>query len=146
MIEDANGALGATEVGAVVVGAGFGGLRMLYELRGLNIDAVVIEEGSDVGGTWFWNRYPGARTDSESWVYCYSFSTERQQDGDWAERYPAQPEVLAYLRHVADRFDLRRDIRFGTRVRSSTYDESVNEWTVATERGGKLRCCYLIYA
>ena len=142
----AHGALEVTEVGAVVVGAGFGGLRMLNELRGLNIDAVVIEEGSDVGGTWFWNRYPGARTDSESWVYCYSFSTELQQDWDWAERYPAQPEVLAYLRHVADRFDLRRDIRFGTRVRSSTYDESSNRWVVETDTGERLRCRFLIFA
>jgi cyclohexanone monooxygenase len=141
-----HGALEATEVGAVVVGAGFGGLRMLHELRGLNIDAVVIEEGSDVGGTWFWNRYPGARTDSESWVYCYSFSTELEQDWDWAERYPAQPEVLAYLRHVADRFDLRRDIRFGTRVRSSTYDESSNRWVVETDTGERLRCRFLIFA
>jgi cation diffusion facilitator CzcD-associated flavoprotein CzcO len=146
MIEDANGALGATEVGAVVVGAGFGGLRMLYELRRLNIDAVVIEEGSDVGGTWFWNRYPGARTDSESWVYCYSFSPELEQEWDWAERYPAQPEVLAYLRHVADRFDLRRDILFGTRVRSSTYNESSNRWVVETDAGDRFRCRYLIFA
>src|SRR3984893_6220143 len=97
---------------------------MLHELRSLKIDAVVIEEGSDVGGTWFWNRYPGARTDSESWVYCFSFSDELQQEWDWSERYPSQPEVLAYLRHVAERFDLRRDIRLATRVRASTYDES----------------------
>jgi cation diffusion facilitator CzcD-associated flavoprotein CzcO len=146
MIEDVNGSLDATEVGAVVVGAGFGGLRMLYELRNLKIDAVVLEEGSDVGGTWFWNRYPGARTDSESWVYCYSFSGELQQDWDWLERYPSQPEVLAYLRHVADRFDLRRDIRFGTQVRSSIYDESSNRWVVETDTGERLRCRYLIFA
>ena len=128
MIEHIDESLGVTDVGAVVIGAGFGGLRMLYELRRLKIDTVVIEEGSDVGGTWFWNRYPGARTDSESWVYAYSFSDELQQDWDWSERYPSQPEVLAYLRHVADRFDLRRDIRFGTQVRSCTYDESSNRW------------------
>jgi cation diffusion facilitator CzcD-associated flavoprotein CzcO len=146
MIEDVNGSLDATEVGAVVVGAGFGGLRMLYELRNLKIDAVVLEEGSDVGGTWFWNRYPGARTDSESWVYCYSFSGELQQEWDWLERYPSQPEVLAYLRHVADRFDLRRDIRFGTQVRSSVYDEFSNRWLVETDTGERLRCRYLIFA
>src|SRR3984893_3688569 len=146
MIEDVNGSSGATEVGAVVIGAGFGGLRMLYELRILNIDTVVIEGGSDVGGTWFWNRYPGARTDSESWVYCYSFSDELQQEWDWLERYPSQPEVLAYLRHVADRFDLRRDIRFGTQVRSSIYDESSNRWVVETDTGERLRCRYLIFA
>src|ERR1700737_110310 len=89
MVEHIERPLGATEVGAVVVGAGFGGLRMLDELRSLKIDAVVLEEGSDVGGTWFWNRYPGARTDSESWVYCYSFSDDLQQKWDWLERYPS---------------------------------------------------------
>ena len=146
MNNNVNGSLGATEVGAVVVGAGFGGLRMLYELRSLNIDAVVIEAASDVGGTWFWNRYPGARTDSESWVYCYSFSEELQQEWDWLERYPSQPEVLAYLRHVADRFDLRRDIRFGTEVKSSLYEESSNRWVVETDTGERLRCRYLIFA
>jgi cation diffusion facilitator CzcD-associated flavoprotein CzcO len=146
MIEDVNGSSGATEVGAVVIGAGFGGLRMLYELRRLKIDAVVIEGGSDVGGTWFWNRYPGARTDSESWVYCYSFSEELQQEWDWLERYPSQPQVLAYLRHVADRFDLRRDIRFGTQVRSSIYDESSNRWIVETDAKERLLCRYLIFA
>ena len=146
MIEHVKGSSGATEVGAVVIGAGFGGLRMLYELRKLKIDAIVIEGGSDVGGTWFWNRYPGARTDSESWVYCYSFSDELQQEWDWLERYPSQPEVLAYLRHVADRFDLRRDIRFGTQVRSSTYDESSNRWIVETDAKERLLCRYLIFA
>jgi cyclohexanone monooxygenase len=146
MVEDVEQPLDATEVGAVIIGAGFGGLRTLHELRSLNVDAVVIEEGSDVGGTWFWNRYPGARTDSESWVYCYSFSDELQHEWDWAERYPSQPEVLAYLRHVADRFDLRRDIRLATRVRSARYDEPSNQWVVETDAGELLRCRYLIVA
>jgi cyclohexanone monooxygenase len=146
MIEDVNGVSAATEVGAVVVGAGFGGLRALLELRRLGISTVVLEEGGDVGGTWFWNRYPGARTDSESWTYCFSFSEELQQEWDWSERYPAQPEVLAYLRHVADKFDLRRDIRFGTRVRSSVYDEPSNQWVVETEMGARIRCRFLIFA
>jgi cation diffusion facilitator CzcD-associated flavoprotein CzcO len=146
MVEHIERPFGATELGAVVVGAGFGGLRMLYELRMLNIAAVVIEAGSDVGGTWLWNSYPGARTDSESWVYCYSFSDQLQQEWDWRDRYPSQPEVLAYLRHVADRFDLRRDIRFGTQVRSSIYDESSNRWIVETDTGERLRCRYLIFA
>jgi cyclohexanone monooxygenase len=146
MVDEVAGPLDAIEVGAVVIGAGFGGLRTLYELRKLNIDTVVLEEGTDVGGTWFWNRYPGARTDSESWVYCYSFSDELQQDWNWSERYPSQPEVLAYLQHVADRFELRRDIRFRTRVRSSTYDEPANQWVVETEAGERFRCRYLIVA
>src|SRR5215211_5361488 len=124
-----------TDFGAIIVGAGFGGLRMLYELRRLGVTAKVIEAGADVGGTWFWNRYPGARTDSESWVYCYSFSRELQQEWDWAERYPSQPEVLSYLRHVADRFDLRDDIQFDTRVESATYDENTNTWVVTTDHG-----------
>ncbi len=116
------------DFGAIVVGAGFGGLRMLYELRQLGVSAMAIEAASDVGGTWYWNRYPGARTDSESWVYCYSFSRELEQDWDWAERYPSQPEVLRYLQHVTERFDLRRDIQFDTRVQSAIYDEAANKW------------------
>jgi cyclohexanone monooxygenase len=146
MTEDVKEPPVAIEVGAVVVVAGFGGLRMLHELRKLNIDAVVLEAGSDVGGTWFWNRYPGARTDSESWVYCYSFSDELQQEWNWQDRYPSQPEVLAYLRYVADRFGLRQDIRFGTQVRSSSFDESANLWTVETDGGERLLCKYLIFA
>src|SRR5947207_2431269 len=122
----------ATDFGAIVVGAGFGGLRMLHELRQLGITAKVIEAGADVGGTWYWNRYPGARTDSESWVYCYSFSRELERQWDWAERYPSQPQVLKYLQHVADRFDLRRDLQFDTRVESATYDEAANKRIVTT--------------
>jgi cation diffusion facilitator CzcD-associated flavoprotein CzcO len=135
-----------TDFGAVVVGAGFGGLRMLYELRQLGITARVIEAGTDVGGTWFWNRYPGARTDSESWVYCFSFSRELEQEWDWAERYPSQPEVLKYLQHVADRFHLREDIQFDTRVQSAVYDEGVNKWVVTTDRGERFTGTYFIPA
>src|SRR5688572_25999172 len=112
------------DFGAIVVGAGFGGLRMLYELRQLGITAKVIEAAPDVGGTWYWNRYPGARTDSESWVYAYSFSKELQDDWNWSERFPPQAEALAYLRYVADRFDMRKDIQFHTLVTSAVYDES----------------------
>jgi cation diffusion facilitator CzcD-associated flavoprotein CzcO len=147
-VETDSGALtdGDADFGAVVVGAGFGGLRMLYELRQLGVTAKVIEAGADVGGTWFWNRYPGARTDSESWVYCYSFSRELERDWNWAERYPAQPEVLRYLQHVADRFDLRRDIQFDTRVESAVYDEAANLWVITTDGGETFTCKYFIPA
>src|SRR2546426_5691610 len=94
---------GATEVDAIVIGAGFGGLRMLHELRELGLSVKVLEAGTDVGGTWYWNRYPGARTDTESWAYIVNFSEELNAEWDWSERFPTQPEVLRYLRHVADR-------------------------------------------
>jgi cation diffusion facilitator CzcD-associated flavoprotein CzcO len=135
-----------TDFGAIVVGAGFGGLRMLYELRRLGITAKVIEAGSDVGGTWFWNRYPGARTDSESWVYCFSFSRELEQEWDWAERYPSQPEMMKYMQHVADRFELRDDIQFDTRVASAVYDEGANKWVVTTDGGEVFTSSYFIPA
>ncbi|MDH6291993.1 flavin-containing monooxygenase [Rhodococcus opacus] len=133
-------------VDAVVVGAGFGGLRMLHELRQLGKSVQVIETASDVGGTWYWNRYPGARTDSESWIYAYYFSKELQEDWDWAERFPAQPETLRYLQHVADRFDMRKDIEFSTRVNSAVYDEQTNTWTVVTDKGQTYTCTYFISA
>jgi cyclohexanone monooxygenase len=118
-----------------VVGAGFAGLYMLHRLRGLGLSARVFEQGSDVGGTWFWNRYPGARCDIESVDYCYSFSGELLADWTWTERYATQPEILGYLHHVADRFDLRRDIQTGTRVTSLRYDEPGNLWVVGTDAG-----------
>ena len=104
------------------------------------MSVVVLEAGSNVGGTWFWNRYPGARTDSESWVYAFSFSKELQDEWDWTERFPGQPETLAYLNFVADPLDLRRDVRVNARVASAVYDESANEWVVSTENGQTLRC------
>ena len=124
-----------SNVDVVVVGAGFAGLYMLYRLRGLGLQVQVIEAGSDVGGTWFWNRYPGARCDVESMEYSYSFSEELQQDWDWTERYATQPEILRYINHVANRFDLRRDVQFNTRVRSAIFDEATGRWTVTTENG-----------
>ena len=130
----------------VVIGAGFGGLRMLYELRRRGFSGKVLEAGSDVGGTWYWNRYPGARTDSESWVYCFSFDDDLQQEWDWEERFPAQPEVLSYLRHVTDRFDLRKDIEFNTRVERASYDEDAAEWAVTTEDGREYRSRFLVTA
>ena len=131
---------------AVVIGAGFGGMRMLHELRELGISAKVFEAGTDVGGTWYYNRYPGARTDSESWVYAFSFSKELQDNWDWSEKYPAQSETLAYLQHVADRFDMRKDIQFQTRVTAAYYDESSKLWRVSTDRGETYACAYLITA
>src|SRR5207245_1764621 len=109
----------ATDFDAVIVGAGFSGLYMLHRTRDvLGMSARVYEAGDGVGGTWYWNRYPGARCDSESFYYSYSFSEELQQEWDWSTKYPEQPEILSYLEHVADRFDLRRDIQLSTRVTS----------------------------
>lgn len=131
---------------AVVVGAGFSGLYMLYRLRELGLSTRVFEAGSDVGGTWYWNRYPGARCDSESHVYCYSFSRELLEEWEWSERYPAQPEILRYLQHVADRFDLRRDIQFNTRVTSAAWDEEKGLWEIRTDDGAVTSARFFITA
>ncbi len=124
-----------TELDAVIVGAGFAGMYMLHRLRSQGMSAIVLEAGSDVGGTWYWNRYPGARCDVPSMEYSYSFSRELQQDWDWTEVMAAQPEILAYANHVADRFDLRRDIQFDTRVSAAHYDDNAMRWRVTTEAG-----------
>ncbi|MFB4280540.1 flavin-containing monooxygenase [Nonomuraea sp. MTCD27] len=131
---------------AVVVGAGFAGLYMLHRLRGLGLSVRVFETGDGVGGTWYWNRYPGARCDVESMQYSYSFSPELEQEWEWTERYPSQPEILRYLEHVADRFDLRRDIRFGTRVTRAAYDETEHVWRVETDRGDRVAARHLVTA
>ena len=120
---------------AVVVGAGFAGLYMLHRLRGLGLSVRVFEAGSGIGGTWFWNRYPGARCDIESLEYSYQFSDELQQEWEWSERYATQPEILRYLEHTADRFDLRRDIQLSTRVLAARFDEATSRWAIETERG-----------
>ncbi len=122
---------------AIVVGAGFAGLYMLHRLRGLDLKARVFEAGDGVGGTWYWNRYPGARCDIESMEYSYQFSEELQQEWEWTERYSAQPEILRYLNHVADRFDLRRDIELGVRVAAAHFDETSGKWSVETNQGRK---------
>ncbi|MXX62877.1 MAG: NAD(P)/FAD-dependent oxidoreductase [Holophagales bacterium] len=114
----------------VVVGAGFAGLYMVYRLRGLGFTVRAVEVGDDVGGTWYWNRYPGARCDVESLEYSYQFSEELQQEWSWSERYSGQPEILRYANHVADRFDLRRDIEFGRRVVSTRFDEAASGWRI----------------
>ncbi len=123
---------------AVVIGAGFAGLYMLVRLRQLGLTARLYEAGSGVGGTWYWNRYPGARCDVESMQYSYSFSEELQQEWQWTERYPKQEEILRYINHVADRFDLRRDIQVHTRVLSAVFDSTSQRWTVHTERGDEV--------
>ena len=119
----------------VVVGAGFAGMYMLHRARGIGLSVRVFEAGDGVGGTWYWNRYPGARCDVESMEYSYQFSDDLQQEWEWTERYATQPEILDYANHVADRFDLRSDIQFDTRVRSATYDDSTGRWTIRTDDG-----------
>jgi len=131
---------------AIIVGAGFAGLYMLHKLRGLGMTAHVFEAGDDVGGTWYWNRYPGARCDVESMEYSYSFDEALEQEWHWTERYATQPEILRYVQHVADRFDLRRDISFSTRVLAATFDEAIELWTIETDRGDKLKARYCIMA
>lgn len=128
---------------AVVTGAGFSGLYMLYRLRELGLSTRVYEAGGGLGGTWYWNRYPGARCDSPSVHYSYSFSPELEQEWEWTERYPSQPEILRYLNHVADRFDLRRDIQLHTRVISVAYDDATHLWTIKTDQGDQVSatCC-----
>src|SRR3954467_3121205 len=119
----------------VIVGAGFGGMYMLHRLRGLGLSARIIEAADGVGGTWYWNRSPGGRCDVESMQYSFSFDEALQQEWRWSERFAAQPEILRYANHVADRLDLRRDIRFETRVASARFDARRELWTVTTEAG-----------
>ncbi|NDH51433.1 MAG: NAD(P)/FAD-dependent oxidoreductase [Betaproteobacteria bacterium] len=142
----AQAASGGTPRDAVVVGAGFAGLYMLHRLRQAGMHACAFERGDDVGGVWYWNRYPGARCDVESMQYSYSFSDELQQQWRWRERFAGQPELLDYARHVAERFDLRRDIRFGTAVTAAHYDEASALWEVCTDRGERLRARFCIMA
>jgi cation diffusion facilitator CzcD-associated flavoprotein CzcO/acetyl esterase/lipase len=129
-----------TEVDVVVVGAGFAGMYLLHRLRGLGMSAVVIEAADDVGGTWYWNRYPGARCDIQSLDYSYSWDPELEQEWRWTEKYATQPEILRYAQHVADKHDLRRDIRFATRVGAAVWDETAARWHVSTDRGEHYVC------
>ncbi len=131
---------------ALVIGAGFAGLYLLHCLRGLGIPALALEAGDGVGGTWYWNRYPGARCDVESMQYSYGFSEALQQEWDWSERFAGQPEILRYANHVADRLDLRRDISFSTRATSAHWDEASASWTVETDTGRRIIARQLILA
>ena len=137
---------GGGNADVVIVGAGFSGLYMLHKARGLGLSARIFEAGDGVGGTWYWNRYPGARVDVESHEYSYSFSPELEDTWNWSERYAAQPELLAYLNHVADRFDLRRDISFNTRVTEAVFDEVAHRWLVKTDRGETVSARYCVMA
>jgi cyclohexanone monooxygenase len=134
------------DVDVVVVGAGFGGMHMLHRLRGDGLSVRVLEAGDDVGGTWYWNRYPGARCDVESVEYSYGFSDELQQDWEWTERYAGQPEILRYAQHVADRFGLRDHIWFETRATTATFDEEHSYWRVGTDRGDELTAQFVVMA
>src|SRR5262249_1012955 len=127
---------------AVIVGAGFAGLYMLHRLRGMGLKTRVLEAGSGVGGTWYWNRYPGARCDVERVEYSYQFDDPLQREWDWTERYAAQPELLRYADHVADRFDLRRDIEFNTRVVSAAFDEAAGYWVIQSNGGARVTSTY----
>jgi len=131
---------------AIVVGAGVGGLYAIYRLRKLGLAVRAFEAGGGVGGTWYWNRYPGCRCDVESMEYSYSFSDELQQEWQWPERYGTQPEILRYINHVADRFDLRRDIEFNTRVKEAGFDSKTNSWTVKTDKGDAATARFCIIA
>jgi cation diffusion facilitator CzcD-associated flavoprotein CzcO len=130
----------------LVIGAGLSGMYQLHRLRGLRLRARVLEAGGDVGGTWYWNRYPGARFDSESWTYGYSFSDEILREWEWSEHFAPQPETLRYCNFVADKLDLRRDIEFNCRVSSAAFVEGANEWEITTEHGERARARFLITA
>ncbi|EWS54695.1 NAD(P)/FAD-dependent oxidoreductase [Methylibium sp. Pch-M] len=132
------------QVDAVVVGAGFAGMYSLYKLREQGLKVQVYEAGTGVGGTWYWNRYPGARVDSQAYIYQYWFSKELLDEWNWSERFPAQDETERYLNHVADRFDLRKDIQFKTRVTAAAYDEASQRWTITTDDGQSVSAQYFI--
>ena len=136
----------APDFDAVVVGAGFSGLYMLHRLREIGLRVRVFERGTGVGGTWYWNRYPGARCDGDSVEYSYQFSNELQDEWRWTERNASQPEILRYLEHVADRFDLRRDISFETTVTEARFDEAAGCWRIATDDGTQLSATYCVMA
>ena len=135
-----------TSFDAIVVGAGFGGMYMLHKLREQGLTARVYEAGDGVGGTWYWNRYPGARCDIPSVEYSYQFSEELQQEWEWTERYATQPEILRYANHVAERFDLLRDMQFNTRVKNASYDEQACIWNLELDPGKRVSARFVVMA
>jgi cyclohexanone monooxygenase len=150
MAQDISGTAGRADLTAaydvVIVGAGFSGMYMLHRLRQLGLTARVYDTATGVGGTWYWNRYPGARCDVESMQYSYSFSPALQQEWRWPETFSAQPDILRYANHVADRFDLRRDIQFETTVESAHFDAAAGRWLVTTSRGDRVTCQHVVMA
>ena len=146
MAEREGSGAAAQDVDVVVVGAGFSGLYLLHRLRTLGFTTRVIDSAGDVGGTWYWNRYPGARCDIPTTDYTYSFDPELEEAWTWSEKYATQPEILSYLRFVADRYDLRRDITFSTKVTSAAWDEAAARWLVRTDTGEEIRCRFYVMA
>src|ERR1700726_991215 len=136
----------AADFDAIIIGAGMSGMYQLYRLRELGMRVRVFEAGTGVGGTWYWNRYPGARFDSESWTYGYSFSQDLLEEWDWEEHFAGQPETERYLNHVADKFDLRRDIQFRSRVTAAHYREETRSWDVMLEDGRRYSTRFLVTA
>src|SRR5215467_11993442 len=134
------------DVDVLVVGAGITGIYQLHRAREAGFSARLVEAGSGVGGTWYWNRYPGARFDSESYTYGYLFSRELFDEWEWQEHFAAQPETERYLNHVVDRFDLRRDMRFDAAVTAAVYDDASGKWTVTTADGAAYRARYVVAA
>ena len=145
-VSDYRRAANATDFDAIIIGAGISGMFALYRLRELGMTARVFETGTNVGGTWYWNRYPGARFDSESWTYGYSFSKELMREWDWKEHFSPQPDTLEYLNYVADKFDLRRDMQFRSTVTSAHWDDAATRWSVTLESGQQARSRFLLTA
>ena len=144
--EFANASFGKPDFDVVVVGAGFAGLYLLHKLRELGFSARALEAAADVGGTWYWNRYPGARCDIMSIDYSYSFDPDLETEWQWSEKYATQPEILRYLQHVAAKHDLRRDIAFETRVESASWDEDLSRWLIRSDKGSEITCRYYVMA
>ena len=136
----------AVSFDAIVIGAGFGGMFMLHRLRQQGLSVKLLEQGSGLGGTWFWNRYPGARCDIQSMEYSYQFSEELQQEWVWSEKYATQPEILRYANHVADRFELREHMQFNSRVEGAWFDEAKSQWVVPVDGGKTYRARYCVSA
>ncbi len=143
---DASHSPAPRQLDVVIVGAGLAGLYAIHRLRGMGLSVRAYEAGSGVGGTWFWNRYPGARCDVESLEYSYAFSDDLQQEWKWPERYGNQPEILQYINHVADRFDLRRDVQLNTRIKTAVFDSKAGEWVVTTDKGEVIKARYCVMA
>ena len=143
----ATGGDSRTDYDAVVIGAGFGGIYILHKLRNeLGLTVRAYDRAGGVGGTWYWNRYPGALSDTEGFVYRYSFDKDLLQEYDWSSRYLKQPDILAYLEHVVERFDLAKDIQLNTGVTAAAFDEGANSWTITTDRGETVTATYLVTA